>query len=159
MSWFAPSQNDVLNQFLQKEVDAINAAQQSTTLVSDILSKVVDEIRGYIFAGGYPLGDDGSLPAGLHNDAIAIARWRLLISLPSLKMMQTPERKETYELALKKLDKIAAQQWPVELPDAVVSEFSPDGNWNSENKLLMRGHPVPPPLTQGSETAGSYANS
>jgi hypothetical protein len=161
MSWIAPNSQDVLSEMTQTEAAKFTAIGGTADKVVTILDRTVAEIRGYINAGGYELDSDQSLlPNGLIADAVAIARWKLVASFPDLKAMQSDARKDAYDFAMKKLALIAAQKWPVELPDIdVVPAFSPNGNWNAENKLLMRTHPVPKPAVQGSETADSYANS
>ena len=116
-------------------------------------------MRDAIRAGGYAVdaGSSSTLPLGLHNDCVALARWRWVAALPQLGRFQTDDRREAAEMALEKLARIAAQRWSVEPPSAVST--SPAGNWNSENKLILRTHPLPRPSQQFPEGATDYANS
>lgn len=169
MSWEIFTTEDAISQFTQAETAAIRTLQGSGSgwgsgsgdqyaNVDIIVANVVDEVRGYIIAGGYPvdLTDDRTLPVGLFDVAIAIARWRLLISTPSFRQLQTEERKLAFEEALKFLEKIAEQKF---LPEPPIPPIIPrDGNWNSESKLLMRTHPVPRPATQFTPQVNTYAN-
>lgn len=169
MSWQIFTTEDAISQFTQAEAAAIRLLQGSGSgwasgsgdqyaNVDIIVAKVIDEVRAYIIAGDYAVDetDDRTLPVGLFDDAIAIARWRLLIATPSFRQLQTEERRQAYEDALKKLALIAAQKFTVEPP---IPETNPrTGNWNSENKLLMRTHPVPRPGAQFTPQENTYAN-
>lgn len=158
MAWSAPSAGDVLTEFNSGEDAAIRAAQAvDESNLATVLERVVAEVRDAIRSGGYPLDDDETkIPLGLHNDAIAIARWRYMLSVPKLLSLQTKERKESFDRAISKLDRIAKQEWAVEPPaDALVAK---SGTWNSENKIVMRGHPIPRPAQQSQALPGRYAN-
>ncbi len=124
---------------------------------SAIVERVIAEVRDYIRSGGYAIDEsaDNTLPLGLHSDAIAIARWRYLISIPAAKTLQTDARKEAVEHALEKLAKVAAQEFAVEPPGGIVGNRY--GSWNSENKILGRMHPVTPPQRQKPTQEGDYA--
>jgi len=165
MSWEVLTSEDVLSEFTVAEASSIRSLQGSGSgsglpfgNIDVIVATAIDEVRGYIIAGGYPLpaSPDNALPAGLFADAIAIARWRLLIATPSFKQLQTDERKEAFELALKKLALISQQQFAIEPPTPDVNPRS--GNWNAENKLIMRTHPIPTPATQFTPQTDAYAN-
>ncbi len=158
MSWAAPTADDVMSEFTTQEADTIKKIQGASNLPG-ILTRVVAEIRDYIRSGGYALDltDETTLPLGLHNDAITLARWRLLISLPQLKTLQSDGRKEATERAEKKLLLIADQKFSVEPPDATAGSAK-IGSWNSENKIIMRTHPVPRPAAQFSPQTGKYSN-
>lgn len=163
MSWIAPSASDVLSELTPAEAtkfQTVLGGSSTTEKIEPILDRTVAEIRGYIIAGGYAIDENESLlPKGLITDAIAIARWRLITSLPDLAPVESDARRAAFDQSMKKMDKIAAQEWTVEPPTDVTGEFSQAGNWNSENKLIMRTHPVPPPLTQQGSIGGDYANS
>jgi hypothetical protein len=166
MSWEILTTEDVLSEFTIAEAASIRTLQGSGSgsglpfaNIDFIVVNVTDEVRGYIAAGGYALdqtSDPRTIPISLFEDAIAIARWRLLIATPSFRQLQTEERRLAFEAALKKLALIAAQQFVIEPP---VPDVNPrTGNWNSENKLLMRTHPVPRPATQFTPQIDTYAN-
>lgn len=169
MSWQIFTTEDAISQFTQAEAAAIRSLQGSGSgwgsgsgtqyaNADIIVAKVIDEVRGYIISGGYAVDllDDRTLPIGLFDDAIAIARWRLLISTPSFRQLQTEERKLAFDKAIEKLIAISQQQFVVEPP---IPETNPrTGQWNSENKLIMRTHPVPRPGAQFPPTPNMYAN-
>jgi hypothetical protein len=165
MSWEVLTTEDVLSEFTIAEASAIRSVMGSGSgsglpfaNIDVIVGDVIDEVRGYIIAGGYEVDPvlDNTLPIGLFVDAIAIARWRLLIATPSFKQLQTEEREKAYEAAIKKLLLIAAQEFAVEPPIEPVNPRT--GMWNSENKILMRTHPVPRPGTQFTPQINTYAN-
>ncbi len=158
MSWAtAPTAADVRSEFTTAEAGALTRLQGGTDSLPVILDRAIAEVRDAIRAGGYDLDTDGSLPLGLHSDCIAIARWRWLITLPdAAKALQTDGRKSAFEAAQKKLEKISNQEWAVEPPD--LDNQRRFGNWNSENKIVPRTHPVPRPARQYSPQDGRYAN-
>jgi len=165
MSWEILTTEDVLSEFTISEAAAIRQLQGSGTgsgfpfaNIDMKVSHVVDEVRGYIIAGGYAVDPilDTTIPASLFEDAITIARWRLLIATPSFRQLQTEERRLAFDAAIKKLLLIAAQKFFVEPP--IPETNARTGNWNSENKLIMRTHPVPKPSTQWTPQSDTYAN-
>ncbi len=165
MSWEVLTTEDVLSEFTIQEAAALRTLQGSGSGSGEpfanldfIVVNVIDEIRGYIVAGGYPvdLVFDNTIPIGLFEDGIALARWRILIAVPSLKQLQTEERRLAFESSIEKLNKIADQKWFIEPP--IPSINSRDGNWNSENKLIMRTHPIPTPGSQFTPQTDTYAN-
>lgn len=141
MAWKKPTSDDVLSEFTPAEQTSIGALVDDDTL-DLVVVRVTDEIRDFIRAGGYALDVDAlKIPQGLFNDAISIARWRLLVSAPSFKQLQTEERHQLYVDAMAKLNKIAEGEFEPE-PPVVEDEPPPPGtvNWNSEKKLLMPTH-------------------
>jgi hypothetical protein len=165
MAWEILTTEDVLSEFTLAEAAALRTLQGSGSgsglpfaNIDLIVAHAIDEVRGFIAAGGYTVDPilDNSIPVGLFEDGIALARWRVLIAVPALKQLQTQERKEAFDEALKKLMLIAAQQFSVESPTPDANPKT--GNWNSENKLIMRTHPIPRPATQFTPQINTYAN-
>ena len=161
MNWIALTTDDVLSEFTPNEAASIRNMQGSGSgpgyvNIDVITARTIDEVRGFILAGDYAIDEtaDDTLPKGLFADAIAIARWRTLIAAPQLRQLQTEERKKAFDDALAKLNKIADQQFNVEPPIPPTSDLTA-GCWNSENKLIMRTHPVVRPGPQGTD---AYAN-
>ncbi len=159
MSWATPAASDVLSELSTAEASALQTAfgVSPTTQITPVLARVVAEIRGYIQSGGYPLDPTaGNLPAGLVSDCVIITRWRLLTSLPQNETIQSKERKDGYDASMKKMVLIGQRKFGVESPTAGVNP--PTGQWNAENKLIMRTHPVPQPAIQITPTGTDYAN-
>src|SRR6266403_1482150 len=164
MAWEILTTEDVLSEFTVSEAAALRQLQGSGSgsglpfaNIDLIVAHAVDEVRGFIDSGGYTLDVcDNTIPIGLFSDAIALARWRVLIAVPSFRQLQTPERKAAFDEAIKKLMLIATREFSVEPP---VPDANPrTGNWNSENKLIMRTHPIPRPATQFTPQINTYAN-
>jgi hypothetical protein len=164
MAWEVLTTEDVLSEFTMSEAASIRMLQGSGSgsgfpflNIDTIVIRVIDEVRGYIQAGEYELDTDPrTIPLSLFNDAIAVARWRLLIASPSFRQLQTEERRLAYQDALKKLGLIAQGEFAVDPPVPAVIPVA--GTWNAENKLLMRTHPVPVPSVQGATQTDDYAN-
>jgi len=166
MTWEVLTSEDVLAQFTIAEASAVRSLQGSGSgsgqpfeNIDAKVIRVIDEVRGYITAGGYALdttSDPRTIPISLFEDAIAIVRWRILIALPSFRQLQTEERKQAFEDALKKLDLIRQQKFVIDPPTP--STLSGFGLWNSENKIIMRTHPVPRPGDQFLPQINTYSN-
>ncbi len=173
MSWIVLTTDDVLSEFTVPENSSIRNLLGGSGSGSSpgsgsgppfwnldlVTVRVIDEVRGYIAAGGYALDETSDLrtiPMELFEDAIAIARWRILVSVPMLKQLQTEERRLAFDAAIKKLTLIAEQKFFVIPP---IPDTTPrGGNWNSESKLIMRAHPIPRPATQFTPQINTYAN-
>jgi hypothetical protein len=163
MSWIIPQASDVMSEFTPSEQKSIvtligGDPDNPNPLLSVIVTRVADEIRDYIRSGGYALDDnEAKIPSGLLNDLISIARWRFLVAVPQLKQLQTDERHALYVDAMGKMKLISTTDFVPDPTDDTLS-VSRTGMWNAENKILMRGHPVPPPGTQFPQQTGTYAN-
>ena len=163
MSWETIIDADVIDQFTEAEAAVIQAVQGgASSKLPGIVSMTIAQVRDDIRSGGYALDATNSetIPSGLHHDAIAICRWKLLITLPANEEIQTKDRKAENDAALAKLMRISKGQYSVEPPPGAPggsggSAANTAGNWNSENKFLGRANPVPRP---GPTTAGRYAN-
>lgn len=114
MAWTAITENDLLDEFSAPERTAHDNVKNSDAL-GNILRRVINRFRGAILAGGGTLGDDGTLPDSLHGEAIALARWRYLLSLPNIgTAIQSEPRKEEAERAVALLKRIEAGEYRVE---------------------------------------------
>jgi hypothetical protein len=147
MSWITPTANDVASEFTAREQSVIQSIQGAVSSnLPAILTRVVDEVREAIRAGGKPVDEvtTTTMPRGLVADAIAIARWRLLISMPQFAQLQTPVRKEEYDNALKKLELIAAGKRGVESPTGIgasmggMIDTAQEGNSGNSREDLSR---------------------
>jgi hypothetical protein len=165
MPWVTPTPADILSEFTPQENVTITTLMggdpyHNDSKIAGIVARTVAEIRGYIRSGAYPLDEtsDATLPASLVPDLISMGRWRFLISAPQLKQLQTQERYQDMLESLKKIQAIGQHQFNVEPPTP--SAVSRVGNWNSENKLIMRTHPTPAPSTQFQvqQNQPAYAN-
>lgn len=165
MAWITPTTGDILSEFTPQEVATITTLMggdpyNDKSKLAVILQRTIDEIRGYIRSGAYPVDEasEATLPKSLVPDLISIGRWRFLISAPQLKQLQTQERYQDMLESLKKLQLIGQHQFNVEPPTG--TDLPRTGNWNSENKILMRTHPTPAPSTQfqAQQNQPAYAN-
>jgi hypothetical protein len=92
--WSALTVQEVLNQFNDSEVSAYESAQGDAQGVSlaDIVAKVMDQVADAYAKGGQLIDAttglapaSGTIPPGEKNRAIAIARWKYLLSIPTGK--------------------------------------------------------------------------
>jgi hypothetical protein len=154
MAWKTVTVEDVLGELTVQEQAALKGIEGARDQLPLILARVVNAARGAIRAGAYPLGEEGTTPDQLDLDIIAMARWRWLTAFPQLQRLQTRDRRDAHDEGLARLDRIARQKIAIEPPpkparSARAKLPSPkSGQWNSENKLLNRTHPVPTPEAQ-----------
>lgn len=119
MSWTAPTPSNVLEEFTPAERAQLANIQGGADNLTPILARVVAEFRQAIAdAGRETDSDTTTMPDGFHGQAIALARWRWLISIPQAKAMQTPERKAAAEKAETLIEDIATGKRPVAPPDS-----------------------------------------
>lgn len=107
MPWSTIAESDVLDEFSSQEQAALTAARAGTDKLPAILTRVVNSARGSILSGGSDLDAAGTIPDQIRTEVIDIARWRLLISYPALKNLQTKERKDAHDEAKKVLKEIS----------------------------------------------------
>lgn len=158
MAWTTLTDLEVIEEFNPQELTALNTIKGRNDLGA-IVERVVSRVRAAVMSGNYPIGEPGTIPEGLKDGAIAMARWKFLISVPKNDALQTKDRRDANDKFEELLDKIAAMDFAPEEP--VPSGQGRGGNWNSENKLIMRTHPTPKPSTQSQSTTQSsppYAN-
>jgi hypothetical protein len=156
MAWKTVTVEDVLGELTVQEQAALKGIEGAGDQLPLILARVVNAARGAIRAGAYRLGEEGTTPDQLDLEIIAMARWRWLTAFPQLQRLQTRDRRDAHDGAVARLDMIARQKIAIEPPDKDKSGrsvrgkvLSPkSGQWNSENKLLNRTHPVPTPRAQ-----------
>lgn len=159
MPWNTPTEADVINRLTPAELAALKNIQGAIDLIPLLLADRVASAQGNINAGGFPLGPAGTIPDQIKTEVLAQVRWDLLVAFPGLEKLRTPDRKDAAANAEKKLDAISRQEIRVESPTPPINPVT--GQWNSENKLIMRTHPTPDPATQfqtDSSTAPPYAN-
>lgn len=118
MSWITPTADNVLSEFTQRELSLVGNLQGvAANNLEDVLGRVVDEVRENIRSGGKAVDPVATtIPRGILSDAIAIARWRLLVSIPQLKALQSDARKDEYTRAMDKLQRISQGKFIVESP-------------------------------------------
>ena len=116
MSWRTLSTDEVVEEFNDRELQSLNAIKGREAL-GGILERVVARVRGAVYAGGTRLGEAGTIPDALASDAVAIARWRFLISVARNEGLQTKERKEAHDAAEERLRRVEAGDMAIEGPD------------------------------------------
>ena len=158
-NWQQLTEDEILSGLTEKERNDFAKASVGTSVpdrLQPILQQLVDEIQSLILSRAdnpAPPADD-VIPKGFVARAVSIARWRVLISIPGYQPGES--RKLDYENAEAFFLKVAEGKIR---PAADRAEDAPaptksNGAWNSENKILGRMHPTPPPAG----AADSYAN-
>ncbi len=125
--WNSLTDQDVLNEgFNATELSAVKSIQGSDQ-VATIVGSVVSAIRGSVIAGGNRLDQPGTIPDQLRQEAVDIARWRILTSFPQLKALQTKERKDAHDAAKTTLKEVSKGEIRIELPAQPTSDSGPAG--------------------------------
>lgn len=88
---------------------ALGAGQSGATVLSDAISAVVREVRGYVAGNkNNVLGDGETIPDELEHAALAVLRQRLGNRLPGLaRLFAGEDRKAEYDDAMKLLRDVA----------------------------------------------------
>jgi hypothetical protein len=125
MAWNSLNSDDLLSALTQPERDLFGTGDSgpgSGDRLDSIVLWVVDMVRGKVAACAKnrdAMGPNGTIPAELYGDAVAIARFQLLTSFPAGKMFLDDARMRAYTDALKHLDDAAACTLAVESFGAV----------------------------------------
>lgn len=107
--WSQLTAEEVLEEFNAGEKGAVDSVKGTDDLVQ-IVGRVIELVRDAYRSGGRPLGEDGSIPAGLKPRAIAIARWNFITSIPGTEQLQNKERKAANDEAMRYLEQIAKRE-------------------------------------------------
>ena len=128
MSWIKITEEKLATYQAGKLVDAMKTkalGEGQENPLPEAIRVVVEKIRGAIAAGGYSLDKDTSLiPAELERDAFAIV---VAVAKPRLSLELKDDEKTANLKALELLDKIAAGDFDVSMPD------NPDPNRAAQN--------------------------
>lgn len=122
LTWTALTAADVLVEFTPAEKAAIDALQGVTTSLATIAGDAVQEFRQAIVDGGGQIESANSIPPGFKTHAIALARWRWLTSIPSLKHLQSEPRQQAATEARELIKDIATGARRVAPPSSPASE-------------------------------------
>ena len=136
MSWIKITEEKLATYQAGKLVDAMKTkalGEGQENPLPEAIRVVVEKIRGAIAAGGYSVDKDSSLiPAELERDAFAIV---VAVAKPRLSLELKDDEKTANLKALELLDKIAAGDFDVSMPD------NPDPNQAAQTSggcLLVR---------------------
>ena len=156
MPWRTITADDC--KFTPAEMAVLQNIQGGTDGLQTRLDDTVGEFIGALNAAGYPTVADGSVPDQLRGHILSRTQWQFLADFPMLKSMLTDARKDSAKAADDMLSAIMQRKaGAMEAPAGTVSSA---GNWNSENRLILRTHPAPPASRQFSpgQNAAPYAN-
>jgi phage gp36-like protein len=126
MAWQTISDSDIATRLAGPEVDALREtalADGQSDPVPEIVGQVVDEVRGYVAAGGYTLGAGATIPGKLLGASLAIARYRCATRLPGESFL-SDSRKEEYRDAIRLLERVADGKFAIEEPAEASDETS-----------------------------------
>lgn len=140
MSWNIITTDQVKTRLAGAELTALQSAALANGQADplpEIITQVVDEVRGYIVAGGFSLETGTTVPSKLVGATLDIIRYRLVTRLPARGLL-TDERKEEYKNALELLKRVADGGFSVEEPTTPSTESSGrTGSWGSETALAI----------------------
>lgn len=122
--WTEITEDLVKTRLAGAEVTALQTAALAagqTDPLPEIVTQVVDEVRGYIAAGGFGLEEGAKVPSKLVSATLAVIRYRLATRLPARSLL-TEERKAENDAAIRLLERVADGKFAVEEPAAASSE-------------------------------------
>lgn len=123
--WTTITSDQVMSRLSATERSAIEAAQGEGDQLTQVLSDVVDTVRGNIIAGGNRLGPAGTTPDQLKIHVMAMAIWLWINSLSKNEKVQTPARQKNYDDAIATLKDVAAGKIKIEVPDSATAVDAP----------------------------------
>jgi phage gp36-like protein len=126
MAWTTLNAAAVATRLTGPELAALQSAALAdgqTDPLPEIVTQVVDEVRGYVAAGGITLGAAGTVPSKLVSAALAIIRYRLATRLP-IKSLLTDTRIQENRDAIQLLQRVADGKFLVEEPTETDTESS-----------------------------------
>lgn len=134
-----------MTRFTAAEAAMLASVAGGTSQLGQRLCDSRGKFIGAMNAVGYQTVSDGRVPDQLRGYVMADAVWEWLKDQPGLEKFKTKAREQAYKDAQDAYERITEKRFgPIEPP--VVTQQT--GNWNSENKLIMRTHPTPPASTQ-----------
>lgn len=123
--------------------------------VDDAIESAVARVRRALSAANALDTDPAKIPRSLKAVAVRLVLFALM---ERIGLAASEDQRKTRDLDNSDLLRIADRKVRVEPPDSPDTDAVPKnrGTWDSENKIIGRMHPVPPPPLQTS--AGGYAN-
>lgn len=158
MPWRIITAGNIQGRFTVTESALLQATSGAGNKLQERLVDAIGVFIGAMTAAGYPVLTTGQVPDQLRNHVEAMAVMEWLRDFPGLKVFKTAERVAAAAAAADALKLIVNRNY-----GAIESPFGPDRTacWNSENKIIGRMHPVPPPEMQFDATGingPAYAN-
>lgn len=126
MSWTTITVETLKTRNAGAEVTALQAsalADGQADPIPEIISMVVNEVRGYVSAGGSNLGAGETVPGRLLLAAINRIRFEAATRLPGGSLLDADRRKAN-DAAVSLFERVADQKFTVEEP----AELSDEGN-------------------------------
>ena len=124
MPWVSITTNDVLAVLNSSELTTYQqfrpAAGQSDPLAT-IIGHVTNLVLGYV-RRRHQIDAGGGIPQGLVGDAAAIVAYRLMVRCASKVGMEA--RKESHDLAIKTLERVASGEIGIEAPANPTTEVT-----------------------------------
>jgi hypothetical protein len=135
---------------------ARTAAVGTVDPVTESIAKVVARVRRKVRQGNRLDTDATKIPGSLKDSAVLLIIAALAVRIPIPLTSAMAEAVKDAREEINAIGERKEQVEPADDPDADAGPVNP-GNWNSENKLIGRMHPVPPPAVQRPGSTG-YAN-
>lgn len=102
---------------------ALGSGQVADTLIDEALSRVTQEVRGYVSGCVRNiLGPEGTIPDELEDAALAMALIRFLNRIPSLKSLMSPPRMEAEKQALELMKQVAMCRFGIVAPETPAAD-------------------------------------
>jgi len=137
MSWVTLTTDEVVEELNDREVTALNAVKGREAL-GGILDRVVARVRGSVYAGGTVLGDEGTIPASLAGDAVAMARWNFLISVARNEALQTKDRRDAKDKAEERLRLVETGELRIEPASGTTTSGTPSPSFETRTRTFTK---------------------
>lgn len=157
MAWIALTADDLKAAGHGALVDrAQTLATGGVDPVSDAIGSATARVRRAVAAGNALDEDETLLPRSLKDVAVRLVLFTLMMRIG---LALSEDQRKQRDLDSSDLNRLADRKIRVEAPENPDATLTPQtrGEWNSENKIIGRMHPVPAPGVQRTPGSG-YAN-
>ena len=142
MSWQTINADSLKEKLTGPEVSALQTAALSAgqdNPIPNIITRVVDEVRGNIAAGGFSLETGTTVPSKLVDAALTMIAWRSALRL-NVKLILSSDRSDEYKNALKLLERVADGRFAIEEPVTASTEVlgSPSPSFADKDRNYTR---------------------
>jgi hypothetical protein len=143
MAWIAITETDVLTKLSAPELAALKGAAKDpsqTTILADVITQVVREVRGYVAANAEnTLGEGETIPDELLAAALARIRFELAGRLPVAALL-TDDRRTANSNAIALLRDVAGGRFRLVTPATPTTETlsAPRPTWAGRPRSFTR---------------------
>jgi len=139
MSWITITEALVEDRLSAAELSSLKTVSISDggTPLTDVISSVTNEIRGYCGAGGYTLGSAGTLPDELQEAAVTIIRHRLALRLNAPNLINEDRRADYRDTLTMLRELVATGKFGIVAPATAATDQPAQPGPSTDNDITL----------------------